>query len=579
MGWGVSDRAFLLWVEGVDFDATVYDTQQLSAYRGGSLTLLQAAADVEVFLAREASTLNIAIDVSRDPGAVEPRCRIVAGASIGVLKFHAPGPAEAEGARAAVEAYLRGCAGKTEPPHAFMSYAVAVAEGDDIAAFRRVEARARARQFRRSWALPDYADDVIGACPTYDAIRPADEKQFFPPSGKLVRGDDGDLREETPTAVSKSFAARAEFGRVQRQKFYETYAASSWSDAQKSGFVFANHFQDIVADPPSSLPESAHRKLAVFYADGNRFGERYRAVASLEDYAKLSRHMRGLQSQLLNGILAWLRQGAKSSRWEAFAVRDPAGHVDRERLLGLRFETLLWGGDELTFVMPAWLALEFLELFLQATREWKALDGTRLTHGIGLVLCNVKTPIRQARSAAKALAEDTKVLFDGTKPDDLIQIEAFEGIALPEAEGGMARYRRRLYDTAGDDVTTMKLRKAVTLSRADWSGAYERVMKFRGSNGDGFSRSQIYRLLRLATKERAFSLDAAASVADAKVLTALRAYFERVGPSIDMTADDIGLPGRPLCYSLALYAVLWDYAALLPERIESTAGMTTGGAA
>jgi hypothetical protein len=102
-------------------------------------------------------------------------------------------------------------------------------------------------------------------------------------------------------------------------------------------------------------------------------------------------------------------------------------------------------------------------------------------------------------------------------------------------------------------------------------------MKFRGSNGDGFPRSQIYRLLYEATKKKAFALDGAASVADGDVQTALQAYFKHVGPPIDMTAEDVGLPGRPLCYSLALYAALWDYAALPPERSEPTAGMTTGG--
>lgn len=588
----MSGKPFILRVEGVDFASTIDDTQQLSAYRGGSLALLQMADDVEDFLIKMAEVLGIEIDSARDANN-EPECRIFAGASRSALLFRAPDEAAAETVRGKVEEFLKGAKGnKKKAPHAFLSYVVDVAAGDDIAALTVAEARNRARQFARSWALPPFSDKVKHAqtSPDYDRIRPADT-EFYPPKGRLlIDDDDNERRDGAPIDVSASFAARHAYGRTQRQGFYRAYARQTSAKLTKGKLFFTNHFEDIVADLPkaadppkadekAAVPGPIQNKLAVFYADGNRFGALYRNAASLNAYSKLSQRMRGHQSALLEAILEWFRAGAKSEWWRAFAVQDPEGFPDRDQL-GLRFETLLWGGDELTFVMPAWLGLDFLDGFLEQTETWTAPDETRLTHGIGLVFCHYKTPIRQARKVAKALANDTKRLF-GDKPDDYVQIEAFESIALPDPEDGVGRYRAQLYDVERSTATDRALCKAVTLSRDDWRQAYGRMKELRGLGGEAFPRSQIYRFLRLATELKAFALDAAAQDANAKVEAEIRRYFERVGPT-GFSADELLQPPRPPAYSLALFASLWDYAALpcesdWPAFAEATALSTAAG--
>lgn len=74
----------------------------------------------------------------------------------------------------------------------------------------------------------------------------------------------------------------------------------------------------------------------------------------------------------------------------------------------IRLETLLWGGDEMLFVLPAWLGFEFLQRFYQSAETWKLSDGAPLTHAAGIVFCKAKSPIRIIQKLAKALAERVK---------------------------------------------------------------------------------------------------------------------------------------------------------------------------
>ena len=49
----------------------------------------------------------------------------------------------------------------------------------------------------------------------------------------------------------------------------------------------------------------------------------------------------------------------------------------------IRLETLLWGGDEMIFVVPAWCGLRVLHFFYHYSQNW-AFNGTPLTHAGGI---------------------------------------------------------------------------------------------------------------------------------------------------------------------------------------------------
>lgn len=147
----------------------------------------------------------------------------------------------------------------------------------------------------------------------------------------------------------------------------------------------------------------AKDKMAVIYIDGNKFGGLIRRLAkSAEEYAELDavilKYRRELMSDLvkeIKGKPSWL-------------VCPPNEDENRLRAAGkARIETLLWGGDELIWVVPAWHALEAVKFFFEKSQSW-VLGGKSLTHAVGMVICSHTAPIRAVASLARELAESVK---------------------------------------------------------------------------------------------------------------------------------------------------------------------------
>ena len=74
----------------------------------------------------------------------------------------------------------------------------------------------------------------------------------------------------------------------------------------------------------------------------------------------------------------------------------------------MRIETLLWGGDELIWVVPAWLGWNALCLFYQQAKTHIKFRGGTLKHAAGLVFCHHNAPIHRVKSLAHDLAELAK---------------------------------------------------------------------------------------------------------------------------------------------------------------------------
>ena len=151
--------AYILRVEGVDFDATVDDTHNLSAYRGGSLALLAAPCAVREFL--------------QSRGVLDSE--IFIGASQGAWIVKVADESAATMLREETEAFLR--AGGDKGPSAVfphLSFVVDVATGGDYPALKQAEAHNRARQLRHSnWALPEFVESAKGPNNKLDRMRPA----------------------------------------------------------------------------------------------------------------------------------------------------------------------------------------------------------------------------------------------------------------------------------------------------------------------------------------------------------------------------------------------------------------------
>jgi hypothetical protein len=366
--------AFLIRLEGVNLSSYVYDVTDLSTIRGGSLQLLEAAAGAK-------QTLK-----SLPVTAVES---ISTGASAALLRFHA----DVEGKKIAGEV-----AGELRKLYPHATFVVdAIAENDFATARESVLAMNRWRQMQQpSLAIPALSTDPSksGAACAIDFVTPAAK-----PTAK--------------GAVSASVDARRTFGRQQKRSFYAHAAAGMDHDtetpkalsADVQAVVDAGFVEDFDQLTSDSTRGNLHHKMAVLYFDGNRFGEIQRTLGS-DDLSRFDRDLKDCRSGLLARLLAAMHGNAGA--WEN------GGRY--------RIETLLWGGDELTWVVPAWVGWEVIRLFYDATRDWqfdRANDaGSPLTHAGGIVFCHHSAPIRRITKLAHDLAERAKSLEKSMHPDN-----------------------------------------------------------------------------------------------------------------------------------------------------------------
>lgn len=554
----------LLRIEGVNHGASYGDTNDLSTIRGGSLALLKIGEVTEKAIRGVAGV-----------GKVE---RVFSGASLAALLVENDLDDFPEEVRRAIaNAFSSSEHGLSTNPDAQLEplnyltvvvdavpTEVASVEGKAIdGAVLLAEAKNLARQFRE-WTVPPLPNRPVaeGArieADYLEAVRPATVPIKFYPSHVLLN----DIGQARTRYVSASVAARHNFGRKQRQKFYDKLLQDEGYD----GLNFTETVSDIaeVQSEDYRAPISLRNKLAVFYADGNGFGSIRREIGNKPFSDKLGAYRKGL----MRAILDWYRFGSSlpfdsGPHDNAFAVYNPS----RQSLnkMDLRFETLLFGGDELCFVLPAWLAVPFVKGFFDVTRDWK-IEGHPLTHAASVVIAHHKTPIRQMRAIAHGSANLSKEAGDDMRKVNSVTFEIYESLSpVDDVEGAFQSERFRLYgnnDAFGDEGgQAAMLNRWLALPGGSFDKSVGSLRTWQRPGADGFPRSQVYKMIRAMRAEATSSLWNAK--ADEIVDGTLTDYDRRVPGSKKFVTDSdhrlgqIG-PERPLSLELAMIATLWDY--------------------
>ncbi len=532
---------WVVWVEAVNFASTILDTNDLATVRGGGLAALFLPEAVQHALAKVADTSTCI-----HAGASQCAFRITATDAEAAIEKRV---------RDAIEAAMRAAdATRGQPPHAHMMHVVAVApiaepvtEQGIEAALKLAEARGHTRQFRQWTAQPIAFNPDAKVADPLDRVRPATESIFLPGRSAAV-------------LVSPAVKARREYGRTARQKFYASVLGDRLQRALASEppeLRFAPSFQDIVADPPGEAGPSVRGKIAVIYADGNGFGAARDAVGMIE----FGRQLKPLRERLLAAICDWLVAGAMDKTWADVFVAENA---EQERA-ALRFETILWGGDEMAFVLPAWLAAAFVEGFFRHTADWAVRTRTgevhKLTHAVGVAIGNAKVPIRQLRQIAKAAADGAKEA--GLRQHNSATFEIFESLHPPDT--GLFRWRESVFGTAADQHYISRQWALPGDAFADVLrrlGAIVWGEQRDGASQPRFPRSQLYAVLRKLREE---GRGVAEATADEQAKTEIDTYTSRAGADLWLDIDRLRLPTvgdlvRGEAMDLALVATLWDYA-------------------
>lgn len=455
---------YYLRVEAVNLGAFIYDTQDLSTERGGSLLLLAA------------------IDRVKDKFLSKGDEIIMCGASIGLLSFQADGPDDAEKRRQDVETLLRD---DEQLKHA--SFVVDIQPA--LVDFKHDSEALLARNRWRQMTMPSMA---------------------YPGEGKSVCKEDR-VRPAAPNStMSASVSVRREYGKTQKQGFYKGLLAD---DKLPNRFA-----QDLGAIAKNKTMGNLDGKLAVFYADGNGFSTLRDKV--VKDATDLTKFANAISEKRMALVAKLFKTAVPSSKWKG---SDGSGEY-------FRMETLLWGGDELIWVVPAWLGWDLARYFFRETRDWKLASGEPLTHAAGLVFCHQKAPISRITQLAKDLADMVK---EKVKSAD-------------QTTNGIAYLALESFDNAGLDLD------------AFWDGYLPK--DFNGS--DWVLTLDTSRLEALERSSNEFSNEVKAKIAKSKVYEASR-HIEmgaRHGLALPPSLPELfGTDREGADLTVLHLSLLWDY--------------------
>ena len=311
---------YLLRLEGVNLSSVLEDTNQLSVIRGGSLLLRQSIYDIADHFSK-----------------LEP---ISSGASAGLFRLQADAQ-EAEQVRDDIAAYLN-----CDPHYCHLTFVVDIQPAGEefILDSEAVLARNRFRQLQQpTLALPPYNEKTDVAPCDWDGLRPGTVQLEV-------------MRDGNRPWVSTSVQQRHNYGRDQKQRFYRRETA----EPTLASLRFTNDLHDLSENSPF---RNLDGKLAIIYLDGNGFTKlRETYCHTAEALRKFDSCVQDYRRQFLTAFLQHIKD-------------DPHFKTDAGVL---RLETLLWGGDELILVVPAWKGLQTLHAFYAQSEHWKFEGEPRL---------------------------------------------------------------------------------------------------------------------------------------------------------------------------------------------------------
>ncbi len=422
-------KTYYLRVEGVNLANFVYDTNNLSVIRGGSLILLELPKMVKKWL--EDFKPN-------DEQVIKNAQAITLGASWGLYSFELCDPKE-DRIPEKLASHIRDKFNSDYPPqepsrkikvkdksgkevirevpkdvpldprHATVM--VEVIEAGKKNAYQEDRERLTALVRWSQMCSPSIAFPSISHAPIpvenegkssskrvceLDFVRPAARSSEYRINGKK-------------RAVSASSYSRYLYGAWGKSdQWYEE------TTGLKDLPLFTHHFHELAEgyvgdeDPNPNL----EGKMAVIYLDGNHFGKlqskHCKTSSDQKDFDGTLREK--YQAGALRNILEKIKNDpAWIVEVELNEKHFYPGCQTGDKIKKIRLETLLWGGDEIIWVAPAWRGWWLLGEFFRLVAG--GLDGTPwnfkgnpLTFAAGMVFCHHTAPIYRIKDLAHGLA-------------------------------------------------------------------------------------------------------------------------------------------------------------------------------
>lgn len=419
----------ILRAEAVNLSNFVYDTNKIQPMRGGGYLLLEAVQKLE-----------------GEAFASARLEKISSGASIGLFRFNSDEPQKVSAAVLAQLNKATGC-------HAtFVVDHIPEREGKFEEDLHLLTAKNRWKQYQQpTLVLPATAGN--GEC-AYDGLRPGVVETILP-----------DDNEQKKALLSDSVNFRKESGGKLRKSIYRKILG------EDDKAITATFTEDLHELAECEGKGNLNNKIAFIYLDGNKF-TRVRT-----DHCKDAKKLAAFSKAVEKPRKAFLE--------ELLSLTDKDFFTEKGQM---RLETLLWGGDELEIIVPAWKGLHVVEMLYRhlATSEFV---GNKLTYSGGVIFCNNKAPILQLRRLAHELADDVKKnLGNGPQKNALrmLVMESFDTLGSRVGDFAASYYGKEIWD-----ALLMESKDVAALKEAI------KVMK----NND-FPRNKMFDIARAVKKEK-----------------------------------------------------------------------------
>ena len=359
------------------------------------------------------------------------------------------------------------------------------------------------RRCLRDDELLRYATVAIGTLPEEPGALPRQRAQLqamarwqqmtspavvYPPlRGRSVCRTDG-LRPAPEGEESPFTRLRRDHGRRKKHDLLREILGE-----EAGSFEVVQHIQELAAggDRFGNLKE----KIAVLHFDGNSFGSQSASRQTPEALSEFSEGVIRQQKAFFKDLV-----NSGGAEWWS----------NLEGVRKLRLEIVLFGGDEIAFLTPAWLGWSSLVHFYDYLKRHPPVRGAELTYSAGLVFCHQKAPIHPIKVLAHDLSDQAKARGQGKGNFVCYQsLESFDNVGQDLDE-----YLDRLYRFTGGTGVRLSAEQAALLEQhmPAWRGALSKRKLFRLARQAGWGESPE-KITKESLAESADALDAASAQA------------------------------------------------------------------
>jgi len=473
---------YLLRVEAVNLGHFVYDTNKIQPTRGGSFLLLDS---VQQLAGKTIAGVKLE--------------KITTGASIGLYRFTADNGVKPEDVADEALKVLNTATGN----HATFAVAYVKDTGDFKKDLLLLQTKVRWQQYQQPTLILPEEKSAKEEC-AYDGVRPGVVK-IPTPQGKIL-------------STSDSVSHRKTEGGKLRERIYSRILNKEIT------CKFTEDIEELAA--PNNMG-NLDNKIAFIYLDGNKFTKiRTELCGSAKDLTDFGNAVENPRKKFLQQLLER-------------AVSDD----DFQNNKSIRLETLLWGGDELEIIIPAWKGWDVLHDFFDTMKYVnfiKEAPGEKapLTHAGGIVFCNCKAPIREIRRMAHELSDMAK---DAIKPA-FATIESIKTQVSHEKHDTFHFLALESFDTVGGKIKPFAqtyfgktIWQNMRLNKEDMDKLYEAIDTMKKN---GFPRNKIFDIVRevkkrIEERERLQSEGQDTSQLKEEQTKQLHAYLEKVLDAVE----------------------------------------------